>query len=191
MNRPDIPTFPEFIWNDYFWVTSARLPAWSGYQIRNGPYGGVSEAGLSDGRVQILFAPEGRDDSPLLASEIELVKWVIESEAALHEGAVKMLFDAYPRLREEALEWIDEEEASELLPEVQSADELKQLVGISSINVHQIMKDRIPYIGIELGCTWDDEHGLGILLHGSNPLEIGGADTAILLWIAEKYAKQV
>lgn len=190
MSRHDLPVFPAFAWHDYFWVTSARLPAWSGYQIRNGPYGAVGAEGLSDGTVQLLFAPEGRDDAPLKDSEVNLVRWVIENEAAVHEAMIQRLFDEYPKFREEAIGWFDEDEANRLLPEVHSPEGLKKLVGIVSINVHQIAKGGMPYIGIELGCTWEVEHGVGILLHGSTPLEIGGADTAILLWIAKKHAAQ-
>jgi hypothetical protein len=54
--------------------------------------------------------------------------------------------------------------------------------------VHQIEKGGEPFIGIVLGCTWEVEHGVGILLCGSIALEIGGADTAFTLWIAKKYA---
>jgi hypothetical protein len=80
MVRTDVPTFPDFGQNRRFWVTSAKLPAWSGYQIRGGPYGSVSAGGRSDGTIQLVFAPEGRDDAPLKDHEIELVRWVVENQ---------------------------------------------------------------------------------------------------------------
>jgi hypothetical protein len=186
----NLPAFPEFTWDDYFWVTTAQLPAWSGYQIRNGPYGALSGPGLSDGTVKLLFAPEGREDGPLTEQEIGLVRWVTENQAAVHDAMLQSLFDEYPRLRDEFLDYfIDEDMAKQCLPEVKSPAELKALLGIVSVNVHQIAGAE-PYIGVELGCTWDEEHGVGVLLHGAKPLEVGGADTAILLWIAKKYAKE-
>lgn len=187
----NLPTFPEFIWeDDCFWVTSARLPDWTGYQIRNGPYGAVSETGVSDGTVKLLFAPEGREDGPLTEEEIRLVRWVVDNQAAVHDAMLHRLLEHYPGLRDEFLDYfIDEDMAKQCLPEVKTPAELKALLGIVSINVHQI-QDAEPYIGVELGCTWDDEHGVGVLLHGARPLEVGGADTAILLWMAEKYAKE-
>jgi hypothetical protein len=60
-------------------------------------------------------------------------------------------------------------------------------VGIVSIYVHAIEEDRKPFLGIELGCTWEEEHGLGILLHGAKVLKIGHADTAFTLWVAKQY----
>ncbi len=56
--------------------------------------------------------------------------------------------------------------------------------------MHQIEQDGKPFIGVELGCDWEAEHGIGILLHGEKPLEIGGADTAILLWFAKKHLRE-
>ena len=74
------------------------------------------------------------------------------------------------------------------MPDIFSADDLKPLVGLYAVNVHQIEKDALPYLGFEFGCTWDSEHGLGVLRHGTRVVEVGGADTAILLWIAERDA---
>ena len=73
---------------------------------------------------------------------------------------------------------------------VKSQDDFRNLIGLHSVNVHPLQKDGMPYIGFELGCTWDPEHGLGVLMHGNRVVEIGGADTAILLWIAEKDAEK-
>lgn len=182
--------FPNFAWDGYVWVTSATLPAWSGYQIRHGAYGDVSARGVSDGDVKLVFAPEGRGEDPLTDDEVSLVRWVIENQATVHDAMLGRLFEEYPNIRQEAFEWFDEDEAKEVLPEAHSPQDLKKLVGVVSINVHQIAKDGKPYIGIELGCTWEEEHGLGILLHGGTPLEVGDADTAILLWKAKEYANR-
>jgi hypothetical protein len=190
MGRIDLPLFPKFKWDDFFWVTSANLPAWGGYQIRNGPYGSVSNAGRSDGTVQMLFAPDGRDNAPLTGDEIKLVKWVVDNQAAVHDSMLERLFEEYPAMREQALDCFGEDEARKVLPKIRFPSQLKDMVGISSINVHKIEQDGEPFIGVELGCTWEVEHGVGILLHGSKPLEIGGADTAITLWVAKKYLRK-
>jgi hypothetical protein len=190
MTRSDLPTFPDFKWQEYFWVTSARLPAWAGYQIRNGPYGSAAPVGRTDGTMQILFAPEGRGDEPLSDHEVSLVKWVIDNQDAIHDATLKKLFEEYSSMRERALDWFGKDEAKKSLPEIRFPNQLKDIVGISSINVHRIEQDGRPFIGVELGCTWDAEHGVGILLHGDKPLEMGGADTAILLWRAKKHLRK-
>lgn len=184
------PLFPEFTWNDYFWISSAILPSWTGFQVRNGPYGAISSNESSDGLVHFVFAPEGRDDSPLTSDEIDSVKWVVNNEKIIHDGLMSMLYEKYPSIKEESSGWYDEEDAAKLLPPIKNIDELKKLCGIVSINIHPIVKNGKPFIGVELGCTWDDEHGIGVVLHGNKALECGGADTAMLLWVAEGYAKK-
>lgn len=74
------------------------------------------------------------------------------------------------------------------MPDVKSIEDFRDLIGLHAVNIHQVEKDGIPYAGFEFGCTWDAEHGLGVLMHGTRTVEIGGADTAILLWIAKEDA---
>lgn len=50
--------------------------------------------------------------------------------------------------------------------------------------------NRLPYFGITFRCTWDEEHGAGVLMHGTRVVEIGGVDTAILLWMAKENAER-
>ena len=35
-----------------------------------------------------------------------------------------------------------------------------------------------PYVGLDLSCRWDEEHGLGVLCFGTEVLAIGDAETA-------------
>ena len=48
----------------------------------------------------------------------------------------------------------------------------------------------IAYIGFELGCVWDEEHGLGVMTHRDRVVDVGGADTAFTEWIAENDAEK-
>jgi len=184
-----LPLYPKFTWDEFFWVTSANLPSWSGFQIRNGPYGALSSNDKSTGVHQLLFAPEGRGEDPLNKNELQLVKWVIDNEKPIHNAMLDALFKEYPSIVKEFSEFLDED-ADELLPTLNAPSDIKNIVGVVSINIHQIFKNKIPYFGIELGCTWDEEHGAGLLLHGTHVLEVGNIETAGTLWMAEKYAEK-
>jgi len=173
---------------DLWWQTKANLPTWSGFQSRNGPYGSIDSESASNGDVVIVFAPEGRDIEPLNKEETKSVEWLVENEASLSEALLDSLINAYPSLQESY--GYTEQEKKEFMPSVSSKDDFRNLIGLHSVNVHPLQKDGVPYIGFEFGCTWDPEHGLGVLMHGSRVVEIGGADTAILLWIAEKDAEK-
>lgn len=182
-------TNPTFNWNEYFWEASVNLEDWSGFQERNGPYGAISSEKPSNGDIKIVFAPEGRGEEPINSDELELVNWFVTHQDKVIESIVKTLYHNYSQIKDSYVEEFGEE-VKDLFPEVNSIDEINNVVGIISVNIHQISKNNIPYIGVEMGCNWEEEHGLGFLLHGDKIVEVGGADTAILLWMAEKHANE-
>jgi hypothetical protein len=139
--------------------------------------------------VAIRFAPEGRNEAPIQEGEIALVRWLIDNESAVHDAMLERLFEEYPQMRKESLELFGKEERDRVLPVVKTPMELKALMGVSFVNVHPMAKDGKPFIGVELGCTWEQEHGLGVLMHGAKVLKVGGAETAFTRWIADRFAK--
>ncbi len=74
------------------------------------------------------------------------------------------------------------------MPDLAAPRDFERLIGLHTVHLHPLEKDGVPYVGFEFGCTWDEALGLGILMHGERPVDIGGADTAFLLWIAERDA---
>lgn len=174
--------------NNHRWTATALLSSWKGSQSRRGANGSLDSAAPSDGLVRIVFAPEGRGNEPLTDSEILAINWAIEHESAVSEALLSSLLKEYPSLQERY--GYSGKEKAELMPDIKSVEDLRTLIGLYSLNVHQVQKGGIPYMGFEFGCTWDEEHGLGVLMHGTRTVEIGGTDTAILLWIAEQDAQK-
>jgi uncharacterized protein DUF6985 len=117
----------------------------------------------------VVFAPEGRDDAPLERDEVALVQWLADHPRETFEAVVSALVSE--------------------VPEVGSEAELSSMVELESVHVHQVVAGGLPYLGFALRCDWDEEHGAGVLLHGTRVVEIGGQDTAFLLWIAERDAE--
>jgi hypothetical protein len=126
--------------------------------------------------VAIQLAREGTDRPT--EAEIAAVSWVIENEELISHSAIESLFNEYHSLQE--LYGYSGEKKIELMPDIESVDDLRSLIGLHTIHVHQPTRDGIPYAGLELGCSWECEHGLGILMRGSRTSEIGWADTAFL-----------
>jgi|SRR5882724_4322377 len=174
---------------DFFWTSTAIFASWKGFQNRSGAYGSQGSSTPSDGSARIVFAPEGRGIEPLTDSEKSLVHWVMENEASISSALVVSLLKEYPSLQTQY--GYSDTEKADFMPDVCTAEDFRNLIGLHSVNVHPLERDGVPYVGFEFGCTWDDEHGLGILMHGNRTVEIGGADTAILLWIAKRDAKNV
>jgi hypothetical protein len=169
------------------WTAKAQLLSWIGYQARNGPYGSISSDSPSDGMVTIVFAPEGRDKSPLTEQERASVQWLLDHEAEVASAVLAGLLAEYPRLQE--LYGYEGAEREESMPDVSSTNDFRQLIGLHEVSVHSLLKDGLPYVGYEFGCTWDGEHGLGLLMHGTRVVEVGDAQTAFTLWIAERDAR--
>lgn len=175
----------DFALDEYFWTATVSLDPWRGYRSCRGAYGSQDAVAESDGTVTVVFAPEGRDESPLKDGEIELVRWALQHASEMQDSLLAALLKEYPGLREKYAGFVEPKD----MPPVGTIREFRTLIGLHGLNVHPLERDGLPYVGFELGCTWDDEHGLGVLMHGTRVVQIGGADTAILLWIAEGDAK--
>ncbi|WP_427846650.1 DUF6985 domain-containing protein [Brucella pituitosa] len=52
------------------------------------------------------------------------------------------------------------------------------------------IQGKFPYFGAELACTWDREHGYGVMFHGTNVVNSGGGDIPNLSWIANRQAER-
>jgi hypothetical protein len=177
-----------FVREEYFWVSTTRLAGWVGFQNRTGPYGSIGSRNASDGTVRIVFAPEGRGEEELNSEELLLVDQFIKTESDISKSLLVHLVKEYPRLQSQY--GYEGQERKLLMPNIHSQTDLRKLIGLHTVHIHQIAKNGVPYAGYEFGCSWDEEHGLGILMHGMRPVKIGGADTAFLLWIARKDAER-
>jgi hypothetical protein len=143
------------------WSAPLTLVSWAGYQSRYGPYGAVDSTTPSDGSVTLVFAPEGRGTEALTRAELGLIAWFEMHEPSVSE-AVKAAI----------LAWCAPDNAARLrdfdfddsFPRVKSQDDLRGLVGLHTVFVHQIETGGAPYIGYEFGCEWDVEHDLGVLM---------------------------
>ena len=55
-----------------------------------------------------------------------------------------------------------------------------------SFEFANIAKDGIAYVGLEFGCEWDSEHGMGVMLHRDRILELSQADSSFNGHLARK-----
>ena len=183
----DIPPFPLLKWDDYYWVGSIFLPAWAGFQARLGSYGAESSTIGSDGSAYLnVITPEDKQVSPS-SQQAAAYQHLIEQQEAIRDAILQIIFTNYHQWQEEYS--YKDEDIEEFMPNIERIDQLKPLMGLSTARIFSISKNDLAYVGFEFGCTWDDEHGLGVMTHGNRVVEVGGADTAILEWIAEKDAK--
>jgi hypothetical protein len=192
----NVAPFPPLRWDDYFWTGRVGLSSWRGFQCRLGAYGAKSSTEASDGKACLSVAPpEGVAERPPAAEQGNAFRYLLEHQEALRDALVAAIFEEYPVIREHLLGdgFVDESE----MPALERSEQLKSHIGLSTVHVLGVVKNNAAYVGFEFGCTWDDEHGLGIMTHQGRIVElphmgigkVSGADLASEDWMAEEDAQ--
>lgn len=160
--------------DDTDWKGCITLPSWQGFQARDGSYGSPS-GGQSDGAVQVIVPVADESPDQPTEHQKEALEWLLKNEASVTHALLAHLLKDYPEIRDV---W-DPPMPDELdrSPDITDVEGFKPIIGLHTVYLHG-SKDGIPYLGFELGCAWDEEHGAGFLMHGQRVLESGGAETA-------------
>ena len=175
----------ELFWEEYAWEGEIILSAWIDYR-----FGYLTTADeLSDGTVCAIVdsSSEGECKEPS-SRQVSALEWIVENDTEVHDAIVKALYEQYPTLQKKYN--FSGKEALLLMPDLESPEDLKELIGPTEIHLHDVQKGDVPYVGIQFNCTWDDEGGLGVLMHGLRVVEIGAAETARFAKYAKEDAKK-
>ena len=157
-----------------------KIQSWAGFQTRT-----VDSTELSDGTCRLSTGGDMVVDEPRIEDyHLNAYNYLIENQEIIKESILDYLFNSYPELQEQY--GYDDDKKSEFMPDVKSKEEFKQLIGISNVHLMNVEKDGLAYVGYEIGCKWDDEHGIGFMTHKSRIIDFGGADTSFLTWVAQK-----
>ena len=119
--------------------------------------------------------------------EYEAYQYLLDNQKDIIVNVVNELYKQYPDLRKKY--GYSKEEEEEYMPDVNNLDEYLKLINPHTIHLLVTQKDGHSYYGIEFSCKWDEEHGIGVMLHKSRIVKIGLADSAILNWIARNDLK--
>ncbi len=162
-----------------------KLDVWVGYQSRQGAYGSIDNGEQSDGTVKLNIGGDMALDNPEVTQEhVNAYNYLTQHKETIRDSILASLLAQYKDLQEQY--GYDAEDAVYSMPDVDNVSQFKTLIGLSTVHILNVSKDEIAYVGYEFGCTWDDEHGLGIMTHKDRVIEIGGADSSFLTWVAEK-----
>lgn len=173
---------PGLSWNDFFWQGEVNLPSWEGSQARGGAYGAVNKSSPSAGVYNLMLEPEdGEQPSFFQESAYE---YLLKNEKDIYKNVIEAILKKYPEWYSIFSEYVAE--TGEEMPETMDGLLITKHTGIANIHILPVEREGMGYIGFELGCSWDEEHGIGVMLHGNRIIDIGGADTAFLSWIAER-----
>jgi hypothetical protein len=115
-----------------------------------------------------------KDEEPPSPAQVLAFQFFVEHEKNVCGTIIDAVFRWYVRRRKQEQRWFEEQEC----PEILKPDELRDLMEFGSLRVRCDEFKGTALLGFSFGCKWDDEHGLGVLLHRSTILDVGQADVA-------------
>jgi hypothetical protein len=152
-----------------YWVGHMPVPSWIG----------LTHASDATASVEIEIQ-EDREDTGPTPTQRRACEWFLANESLTVESVLDAIATAYPRLQL----LYGGGAAIPSMPPLRDRNDLRPLIDLRMLYFHDVDGGELPYIGYVFGCKWDEEHGLGVLMHGLRPVEVEGADMAILKWVA-------
>jgi len=146
----------ELSWSDFYWSgETARFPG-----------------------VELLVNSE--NEEPVKPSLIQEHAWreFSESYPVLYAKILNAVYNYYIQLRPTYIQM--GESWAKLMPLIENESALENWITLNSITISWPYDFANVKLGLSYSCTWDEEHGLGVVLEGSKVLKVGGADCAII-----------
>jgi hypothetical protein len=116
------------------------------------------------------------------------INYLKDNQIQILESILNVLLEKYPSLQE--IYDYSEQDKKDFMPNLKDIKGVADLLSLSTFYVTSVYKDDVPYIGFLFSCSWDSEHGLGIMTHKDRVIEIDGAETAFAIYMAKEDLKQ-
>ncbi len=126
--------------------------------------------------AEIALMVKGEEDGKFDEEQYIAYKSLMQNWEQLQQGFLQAILDYYKQERQELGYDI---EVNENYPQIESTNQLLEMINLVGIVVPygDIYEERD--IGITFDCTWDIENGLGIRLLNERVAEVGYQDVAI------------
>lgn len=158
-----------FIFNGN-WAYKISLPAFSGFQERNGAYTSKSSNNPNTGLLIIEFEDDLTDNPDPYPEQLNTLNYIFDNQINIVNAIVSKTLLELPEII------INYDLESETQFQNLNTESVKQLIGISSITIKIVSKDNFSYFDVTGGCEWDEEHDLDILFHKDRIISFGKID---------------
>lgn len=179
------PPMPELKFDRYFWYGQLKQDYWIDCVTRVDLYNGKHS---HDGSIILQVDPLKTPPSP---EQIQAYEYFVGNPDAIYRNLMQAVFEIYPQEREsfrEGYGWsedLDEDEKEEFeddygifVPELELPDDLKKIICLRILHIGSEARDGYSYTGLEFDCNWEEEHGLGVLMHKDKVIKIGFAEVS-------------
>jgi len=129
---------------------------------------------IGEGVIQKYLSPN-RDIVIPTSSQKEALLFFLSNEASLGQRVVNNIFDEYNRQRS----IYKEPDDSSYMPKLQNGNELVTYLELTRVYVLPNSYGNTSFVGLYFGgCSWDEEHGLGVLTWKERVVKIGHIEDA-------------
>ncbi|WAC18894.1 hypothetical protein OVA24_16810 [Luteolibacter sp. SL250] len=155
----DMPPFPSLVWDDCDW--------WDG--IVDLSFGANAVLTVTPYDPSVSRIPS--------AYQSEALAFHLDEGERVFSVVLGALQAYYEGMRPRYRSFLGDGFES-LMPALNNKEELIPLIDLREAHIHPWHKGGVGYVGLQFGCSWDQEHGLGLLMHLDRVVEIGGADVS-------------
>jgi hypothetical protein len=138
----------------------------------------------SDISCEILPDDEDEELAELTQEHQNGIDYLQKNQMEILESILTALMKVYPQWQTRYN--YSTEDKPDFMPDVTKIKDFTDLISLNTVYITSVYKDNIPYIGYLFSCSWDSEHGLGVMTHKNRIIEMEGADTAFSIWPAEE-----
>lgn len=117
------------------------------------------------------FGSEGDDFEKPMPFQQKALNYFFENEEKVLNAVCEGVIQYTPQIRERYKVLPD-------FPELKTIDDVKKNIVVETIHVLGDEKDGVGYLGFNYDCTWDDEHGMGVLMHKDRCVDAGEVEIA-------------
>jgi hypothetical protein len=180
------PIFGKILWKDCRWEGRVRIHFFSDFDAvasaelakETGAFdtNAASDDRHKEGDFELwIETPEQEKVRPSSSQEFAFVQF-LGNEPSICAMVVGAIYDLY---RSDCKFWrTGENPFSRIaLPSIDFRDGLKRLIRLAGFHVLHQSRDGCALKGFSFNCSWDVEHGLGVIVHGTRLIQI--ADNAI------------
>jgi hypothetical protein len=177
----EVSGLPTLYGGDGAWITALPMPVTSTLQhsLDALPETGRGNVAFAEpGEVPVILENDAGTGNAPGPAMIAAARWLIANDAAIERAIVATIVSSLPELTG----------MQDGMNEAWDAATVRPRVRLLHMTLPDVAGEP-PYFGVEFACSWDAEHGYGIMFHGTDVVEWGGGDVPNLPWIAAQHAE--
>ena len=109
--------------------------------------------------------------------QVAAYEFLKKNEKEVAETVLAEILKKFPELRQ-TYNADEEDDLRKWMPVLNDASGLRNLISMDTVHVLNVSKERKAHVGFQFDCSWDEEHGLGVMTHGMRVVEIGIAESS-------------